>query len=57
MALIGVDLEFGGNLTLFGNQKLEESTFVLPKPSGALWNDQLDGQTTSMNADLSLSSS
>lgn len=46
-----VDMEFGGNLTLFGNQKLKK-TKVLLNPKG-LWNLDIDGGATSMNADLS----
>ncbi|MFM6956380.1 MAG: LiaI-LiaF-like domain-containing protein [Ignavibacteria bacterium] len=46
-----VDLEFGGNLTLFGNQKLKKA-LVLLNPR-ALWNIDIDGGATSMNADLS----
>ena len=46
-----VNLEFGGNLTLFGNQKLKRAKVLLsPK---ALWNLDIDGGATSMNADLS----
>ena len=46
-----VNLEFGGNLTLFGNQKLKRAKVLLnPK---ALWNIDIDGGATSMNADLS----
>ena len=46
-----VDLEFGGNLTLFGNQKLKRAkVFLHPQ---ALWNIDIDGGATSMNADLS----
>jgi len=46
-----VNLEFGGNLTLFGNQKLKRAKVLLnPK---ALWNMDIDGGATSMNADLS----
>ena len=46
-----VNLEFGGNLTLFGNQKLKRAkVFLHPQ---ALWNIDIDGGATSMNADLS----
>lgn len=46
-----INLEFGGNLTLFGNQKLKRANILLsPK---ALWNLDIDGGATSMNADLS----
>jgi len=46
-----VDLEFGGNLSLFGNQKLKRAKVLLnPK---ALWNIDIDGGATSMHADLS----
>lgn len=46
-----VDLEFGGNLTLFGNQKLKKANVMLnPK---ALWNIDIDGGATSLKADLS----
>lgn len=46
-----IDLEFGGNLTLFGNQKLKRANVLLnPK---ALWNIDIDAGATSMNADLS----
>lgn len=46
-----VNLEFGGNLTLFGNQKLKKAKVLLhPK---ALWNLDIEGGATSMNADLS----
>ena len=46
-----VDLEFGGSLTLFGNQKLKKA-HVLLNPR-ALWNIDIDGGASSMNADLS----
>ena len=46
-----VDLKFGGNLTLFGNHKLKKANVLLnPK---ALWNIDIDGGASSMNADLS----
>ncbi len=46
-----VDMEFGGNITLFGNQKLKRANVLLnPK---TLWNIDIDGGASSMNADLS----
>lgn len=46
-----VNLEFGGNLTLFGNRKLKSANILL-NPN-ALWNLDIDGGASSMNADLS----
>ena len=46
-----VNLEFGGNLTLFGNRKLKSANVLLsPK---AFWNIDIDGGASSLNADLS----
>jgi hypothetical protein len=46
-----INLEFGGNLTLFGNRKLKSANILLN--TKALWNIDIDGGASSMNADLS----
>jgi hypothetical protein len=46
-----IKLEFGGNLSLFRNNKLKSANVLLsPK---TLWNIDIDGGASSMNADLS----